>query len=115
MGLPVNLEVLLSARLAPAFAEVAQATVDPAVRRSRHADFQSGAALPLAGPLGRSPRDIAAGVLAAADLAGVATAEISGPGFLNLRLTDEVLAAGVNGLAGDPRLGVPRTPHPERV
>ena len=62
-GSPMNLEALLSARLAPAFAQVAQATVDPVVRRSRHADFQSGAALPLAGPLGRSPRDIAAGVL----------------------------------------------------
>jgi arginyl-tRNA synthetase len=111
----MNLEALLSARLAPAFAQVAQAAVDPAVRRSRHADFQSGAALPLAGPLGRPPRDIAAGVLAAADLAGVATAEISGPGFLNLRLTDEVIAAGANDLAADPRLGVPRTPHPERV
>ncbi|RSM68810.1 arginine--tRNA ligase [Actinoplanes sp. ATCC 53533] len=111
----MNLEALLSARLAPAFAQVAQETVDPAVRRSRQADFQSGAALPLAGPLGRSPRDIAASVLAVADLAGIATAEVSGPGFLNLRLTDEVLAAGANELTADPRLGVPRTPHPERV
>jgi arginyl-tRNA synthetase len=111
----MNLEALLSARLAPAFAQVAQATVDPAVRRSRHADFQSGAALPLAGPLGRSPRDIAAGVLAAADLGGIATAEISGPGFLNLRLTDELLVAGAHELAGDDRLGVPRSAHPERV
>jgi arginyl-tRNA synthetase len=111
----MNLEALLSARLSAAFAQVAQATVDPAVRRSRHADFQSGAALPLAGPLGRSPRDIAAGVLAAADLAGVATVEISGPGFLNLRLTDEVIATGANDVAADPRLGVPRTPHPQRV
>ena len=111
----MNLEALLSARLAPAFAQVAQATVDPAVRRSRHADFQSGAALPLAGPLGRSPRDIAAHVLAAADLAGIATAEISGPGFLNLRLTDEVIAAGANDLAADARLGVPRTTRPERI
>ena len=111
----MNLEALLSARLASALAQVAQATVDPAVRRSRHADFQSGAALPLAGPLGRSPRDIAAGVLAAADLAGIATAEISGPGFLNLRLTDEVLVAGAHELAGDDRLGVPRAPRPERI
>ncbi|GAA3342878.1 arginine--tRNA ligase [Amorphoplanes nipponensis] len=111
----MNLEALLSARLAPAFAQVAQAAVDPAVRRSRHADYQSGAALPLAGPLGRSPRDIAAGVLAAADLTGLATAEVSGPGFLNLRLTDEAIAAGAGELAGDDRLGVPRTPRPERV
>ena len=111
----MNLEALLTARLAPAFAAVAHTTVDPAVRRSRHADFQSGAALPLAGPLGRSPRAVAAGVLAAADLGGIATAEISGPGFLNLRLTDEVLATGADDLAADERLGVPWAARPERV
>ncbi|BCJ51340.1 hypothetical protein Asp14428_28150 [Actinoplanes sp. NBRC 14428] len=54
-GSAMNLEALLSARLAPALAEVAHATVDPAVRRSQHADFQSGAVLPLARGLGRSP------------------------------------------------------------
>jgi arginyl-tRNA synthetase len=111
----MNLEALLTARLEPAFAQVAHATVDPAVRRSRHTDFQSGAALPLSRTLGRPPRDIAAGVLAAADLAGLATAEVSGPGFLNLRLTDEVLTAGVNQVAADARLGVAAAAHPERV
>ncbi|MDY7088364.1 MAG: arginine--tRNA ligase [Actinomycetota bacterium] len=89
----MNLETLLAARLAAAFAAVAGEPVDPAVRASQHADFQSGAALALARRLGRPPRQVAADVLAAADLSGLATAELSGPGFLNLTVDDAVLAA----------------------
>ncbi|MEU4216868.1 arginine--tRNA ligase [Actinoplanes sp. NPDC026623] len=111
----MNFEALLAGRLGAAFSEVAGATVDPAVRRSRHADFQSDAALPLARRLGRAPRDLAGEVLAAADLAGVATAGVSGPGFINLRLTDDVIADAANEVAADPRLGVPLAAHPERV
>ena len=111
----MNLEALLSARLGAALAQVAQATVDPAVRRSHRADFQSGAALPLVRHLGRPPRDIAADVAGRADLAGVATAEVSGPGFLNLTVADDVIAAAASGLVSDARLGVPRTERPQTV
>ncbi|MBL7256288.1 arginine--tRNA ligase [Paractinoplanes lichenicola] len=89
----MNLEALLAARLAVAFEAVAGEPVDPLVRVSQHADFQSGAALALARRLGRAPREVAAEVLARSDLAGLATAEISGPGFLNLTVDDAVLAA----------------------
>jgi arginyl-tRNA synthetase len=111
----MNLEALLCARLGAAFSRVANAAVDPAVRRSQHADFQSGAALPLARRLGRAPRELAAEVLAAADLAGVATAEVSGPGFLNLTLADALIAGAADGVYRDERLGVPRAKEPERV
>ncbi len=90
----MNLEALLSDRLAPALHAVAGHPVDPVIRRSPHADFQSGAALALARSLGRSPRDIASGVIAAADLAGVATAAVSGPGFINLTADDALIAGG---------------------
>ena len=111
----MNLEALLSARLGAALAEVAQTAVDPAVRRSQHADFQSGAALPLARRLGRPPRDIAADVAGRAELAGVATAEVSGPGFLNLTVADDMIATAVSGLMSGARLGVARTGRPETV
>jgi arginyl-tRNA synthetase len=91
-GIVVDLEVLLSERLGAAFAAVAGRPVDPAVRRSQHADFQSGAALTLARQLGRAPREIASDVVTRADLAGVAVAEVSGPGFLNLTVGDGFLA-----------------------
>ena len=88
----MDLEVLLAERLGAAFTAVAGFVVDPAVRRSQHADFQSGAALPLAKQLGRPPREIAAEAVARAELAGVATAAISGPGFVNLTVDDAFLA-----------------------
>jgi arginyl-tRNA synthetase len=97
MGPSMNLEALFTDRLAAAFSAVAGTHVDPAVRRSQHADFQSGAALPLARVLRRAPRDIAAEALDRADLRGVATAEVSGPGFVNLMVDDGFLAARLSG------------------
>ncbi|MER6592895.1 arginine--tRNA ligase [Micromonospora purpureochromogenes] len=112
----MDLERLLTDRLAPAFATVAGGPVDPLVRRSPRADFQSDAALALARRLGRPPRDIAAAVLDHAELDDIcAAAEVSGPGFLNLTVADRTLAALVSGLAGDDRLGVPMAPAPETV
>ncbi|MEV4480283.1 arginine--tRNA ligase [Micromonospora coxensis] len=112
----MDLERLLSDRLAPAFATVAGGPVDPLVRRSPRADFQSDAALALARRLGRPPRDIAADVLRHAVLDDVcASAEVSGPGFVNLTVADGALARMVAALAGDDRLGVPTTGTPETV
>ncbi|MEV0431163.1 arginine--tRNA ligase [Micromonospora sp. NPDC050495] len=112
----MDLEKLLTDRLAPAFATVAGGPVDPVVRRSQRADFQSDAALALARRLGRPPRTIAAEVLDRADLADLcAAAEVSGPGFLNLTVADGALAGLVSALAADPRLGVPRTTTPDTV
>ena len=110
----MNLEALLADRLEAAFAAVAGEAVDPVVRQSQHADFQSGAALALAHRLGRPPRAVATEVAAKAELAGLAAIEISGPGFLNLTVDDAVLAAAVDALDDD-RLGVPRVAAPERI
>jgi arginyl-tRNA synthetase len=93
MGLIMNVEALLAERLAVAFEAVAGRPVDPVVRASQHADFQSGAALALAKQLGRAPREIAVEVAAKAGLDGLASVEVSGPGFLNLAVADEVLQA----------------------
>lgn len=102
---------LLSDRLAPAFANVAGAAdVDPVVRPSDRADAQANGALSLAKQLGRNPRDVAADVLAASDLTGVATAEIAGPGFINLTVDDAFLAATLASVAADERLGIPVQP-----
>ncbi|MFF5292726.1 arginine--tRNA ligase [Paractinoplanes globisporus] len=110
----MNLEALLAGRLAAAFAAVAGETVDPVVRQSQHADFQSGAALALARRLGRPPREVAAEVADKSDLAGLASVEVSGPGFLNLAVDDAVLATAVDALDDD-RLGVPPVARPERI
>ncbi len=112
----MDLEKLLTDRLAPAFETVAGGPVDPVVRRSQRADFQSDAALALARRLGRPPRAIATEVLERAKLADLcAAAEVSGPGFINLTVADSALGGLVSALAADPRLGVPPATEPETV
>ncbi|MET7668531.1 arginine--tRNA ligase [Micromonospora luteifusca] len=112
----MDLEKLLTDRLTPAFATVAGTSVNPVVRRSQRADFQSDAALALARQLGRPPQAIAAEVLDRADLTNLCSAaEVSGPGFLNLTVADEALAGMVSALAIDLRLGVPVVTEPETV
>jgi arginyl-tRNA synthetase len=48
-------------------------------------------------------------------LEGVATAEIAGPGFLNVTFDDGFLAAEVAAVAADDRLGVPTAAAPRRI
>ncbi|HEY3502971.1 MAG TPA: arginine--tRNA ligase [Actinocatenispora sp.] len=110
-----GIEDLLHERLAAAFASVAGAPTDPALRRSRRADFQADGALSVARRLGRAPREVAAEVVAVADLADLSTVDVAGPGFLNLTVRDDVLGALLAGVAGDVRLGVPRTAEPQTV
>ncbi len=113
MGTPKQ---LLRDRLASAFAAVAGEPVDPIIQRSGHADYQANGALGLAKKLGARPREIAERVLAAADLDDLAaTVEISGPGFINLTLRDDVLGRLTGQITGDERLGVPTTDQPETV
>jgi arginyl-tRNA synthetase len=75
-------------------------------------DFQANGALPLAKPLGQPPRKIAEAVVeqlkaepAFAELC--LEPQIAGPGFINLTLRPERLAAEVQARLGDQRLGVP--------
>jgi arginyl-tRNA synthetase len=103
----MSLVAVLDARLAAAFAAVAGAPVDPALRRSQRADFQADGALRLARVLGRPPRDVAAAVLAHDPLDDLcAAAAVAGPGYLNLTVRDDVLSTMVGAVAGDERLGV---------
>ncbi|TFD55049.1 arginine--tRNA ligase [Cryobacterium sp. Hh7] len=69
---------------------------DVAVERPRnrdHGDWASSIALKIAKPLGANPREIAAELAAGLEqLSDVASVEIAGPGFINIRL--EAAAAG---------------------
>jgi arginyl-tRNA synthetase len=93
------------------------ASADPLIRPSQFADYQSNAALPLAKRLKRKPRDVADEIVARLDLAGIAdqAPEVSGPGFINLTLNDDWIAAQATELLSDPRLGLPAAGAPETV
>lgn len=96
----------VSAALGAAFGPEYEAA-DPVIRPSSFADYQSNAALPLAKKLGRAPRDIAADIIRHLDLDGVAEPpEVSGPGFINLRLLPGWIAAEATSELLHPRLGV---------
>src|SRR5258708_252278 len=101
----------VSAALGAAFGPE-YADADPVIRPSSFADYQSNAALPLARQLGRPPRDIAADIVRHLDLAGVAEPpEVSGPGFLNLRLLPGwIVEAGGHRVARGAHLGDWGTP-----
>ncbi|MFN7897059.1 MAG: arginine--tRNA ligase, partial [Cyanobacteriota bacterium] len=98
-----------------AAARAAGRPLDPqlvAASKPEFGDFQANGALALAKPLGLKPRAIAEQIAAGLQADSAFTAlcldpEIAGPGFLNLHLRPEALAAEVAARLADPRLGVP--------
>jgi arginyl-tRNA synthetase len=86
--------------------EPAPAPVIP-VADLRFGDYQSNAAMVLAKQRKTNPRTLAQSIIDQVDLAGLATAEIAGPGFLNFRVLPAAYAARAEALLRDERLGVP--------
>jgi arginyl-tRNA synthetase len=83
---------------------------DPLLRRSDRADFQANGVLGLAKRNKINPRELAvevAGRLPADDV--IASVSVSGPGFLNVNVTDTAIARTLAARAADDRLGVPYT------
>ena len=111
----------LRAAMERAFPEAAQRAraagqaLDPQLApasKPEFGDFQANGALPLAKPLGQPPRAIAQAIVAqlASEPAFAQLClepAIAGPGFINLTLRPERLAAEVGARLADPRLGVP--------
>lgn len=74
-------------------------TVEPP-RDPSHGDLSTNAAMVLAKPAGAKPRDLAEALVAElSKLAEVESAEIAGPGFINLRLTPAVWLAELRAIA----------------
>ncbi len=98
-----RLHAAFAAALGPEFA-----SADPVIRASQFADVQVNAALGLAKRVGRPPREVAASFVEHLDVAEICSGvEISGPGFVNLTLRPEWIAAEAAAVLADPRLGVP--------
>ena len=112
-----SLENQLRDAMQRAFPEAAAAgqAFDPQLApasKPEFGDFQANGALPLAKPLGQPPRKIAEAVVEQlkADQAFMGLClepQIAGPGFINITLQPERLAAEVQERLGDARLGVP--------
>ena len=116
---------MLEERFADAIARVTgddPACLRPTIRPTqdpKFGDYQCNDAMPLAGRLRQNPRQIAQKIAELVDLEPLAdTPQIAGPGFLNIRLRDRVLAdylAQIPAPQDDDRLGMPPVEHPQRV
>ncbi|MBZ0119365.1 MAG: arginine--tRNA ligase, partial [Sandaracinaceae bacterium] len=108
MRIERHLDSLASAALHDALGVDAPALLKP-TQDAKHGDFQINGVLPLAKQLKKSPLELAERV--AGKLAGreeIASAEVAGPGFVNLRLSDAWLAARLTEMVKDrERDGVP--------
>ncbi|MFJ5550975.1 arginine--tRNA ligase [Streptomyces sp. NPDC093225] len=81
---------------------------DPLLRRSDRADFQANGILALAKKAKANPRELATTVVDGLDKGDVlAEVEVSGPGFLNITVSDKAIVETLAARAADARLGVP--------
>ncbi|MFF1409699.1 arginine--tRNA ligase [Streptomyces sp. NPDC058289] len=86
---------------------------DPLLRRSDRADFQANGILALAKKAKANPRELATTVVEGIDTAGlIQEIEVSGPGFLNITITDRAIVETLAARAADDRLGVPLAAKP---
>jgi len=110
---------LLSERARAAISTALDTDAEPDVREcadARFGDYQINGVLPLAKVLRDNPRKLAQRVVEALDIADLCQApEIAGPGFINLRLKKEWIAAEVGRRATDDRLGVDRAENPKTI
>ncbi|WP_433246717.1 arginine--tRNA ligase [Streptosporangium sp. CA-135522] len=96
---------------------------DPLIRPSQFADYQANVAMSLSKRLRRAPREVAQEI--ADQLTGRAegaldepfpgTVEVSGPGFLNITLSDDWITEQAAEVLADPRSGVAQTASPQTV
>jgi len=76
-------------------------------------DYQANFAMSLAKQVGKSPRDLAAQIAEAVDVADVCLSpEVAGPGFINLKLRDDWVQSQLEDTKVDPRIGVPMVASP---
>ncbi|WP_291077113.1 arginine--tRNA ligase [Hyphomonas sp.] len=88
-----------------------------AVRRSdkpEFADFQCNGAMGAAKSAGKNPREIAGEIASALkDHPMVLSAEVAGPGFINIRVSDEAMSARAEFIRTDDMAGAEPAPDPK--
>ncbi|MFE6405328.1 arginine--tRNA ligase [Streptomyces sp. NPDC057837] len=103
----------LAAALSAALPQAGSA--DPLLRRSDRADFQANGILALAKQAKANPRELATQVVARVESGELLqNIEVSGPGFLNITVSDKAITENLSARYADDtgRLGVPPAEHP---
>ena len=85
-------------------------------KKTGFGDYQANCAMGAAKQMGKNPRELAASIVAALDLDGIASkVEIAGPGFINIDLSAEWLGKCLAQAQTDSRLNIPQTQKPQTV
>ena len=85
-------------------------------KNAEHGDFQINGVMGAAKKAKQNPRELAQKVAETlADNAVIESAEVAGPGFINLRLRPEFLAQNIQTALNDARFGVAKTDKPQTV
>jgi arginyl-tRNA synthetase len=93
-----NIQELIGNSLKKAIAsilDISASEIDPVVRRAQNpdiADFQANGAMSLGKRFGHNPKELAEKIVAKVDFGeNMATAEVAGPGFINIRIDDSAI------------------------
>jgi len=116
----MNIRELLNLRVLHAMQACGIAAELPALiapgKKAGFGDYQANCAMGAAKAMGTNPRELAAKIIAALDLADIADkVEIAGPGFINIDLKPEWLGAQVALAEKDNRLNIAQAPSPQTV
>ncbi len=116
----MNIKQLLVEKTKAAFVKVGlPADTNTGVTQStkvEFGDYQINGAMAAAKLLKTNPRALAEQLVQALELGDIASkVEIAGPGFINVTLNNDFLAAQLSAAAADPRLGVSANTAPQTV
>lgn len=115
----LSLEKIINAKLAAVFDELGLNSQFSAVKVSDRpdlSDFQCNGALALAKAEKKNPREIATAIAAKLEQdADFAKVSVDGPGFLNLKITDELIAKVLGDMAADERFGCEKVSDPHKI
>ena len=115
----MNLHQTVEREAAAAFAAAGIAdspVVLQPTKNAEHGDFQINGVMGAAKKAKQNPRELAQKVAEAlAGNAMIESAEVAGPGFINLRLRPEFLAQNIHAALNDARFGIAKTDKPQTV
>jgi arginyl-tRNA synthetase len=116
MNIRNELDKRISAALTACGAPQGASAIIMYAGRPEFGDYQANGCMAAAKQLGMNPRELAAKVVEAVDLSDLAeSVDIAGPGFINIKLKADFLAARADEMAADDRFGLPTPAEPDTV
>jgi len=105
----MNLKLFIDQAISNALTQAGAAEAPAVIKNSQRPEFghyQANGVMGAAKRLGLNPRALAGTMIEALDFPAAAKIEIAGPGFINIHLSAEFIAASLTELRQDSRLGV---------